>query len=81
MCNGSGACCYVVGTLQKQQFVYALIPGLLFDLTMVGIVKLAVRRDRPAYNRNDQFYDAPVVDKFSFPSGHTSRGSMLTMLA
>ncbi|KHN82880.1 Presqualene diphosphate phosphatase [Toxocara canis] len=57
-----------------------LIFGLCIDLIAVGIIKLAVRRNRPVYNKDDQVYEAPIVDKFSFPSGHSSRSAMLSVL-
>ncbi|KAI6216910.1 Presqualene diphosphate phosphatase [Aphelenchoides fujianensis] len=56
------------------------IPGILLDLIAVGVIKLSVRRQRPPYNRDDQIYEAPVADQYSFPSGHTSRAAMLAIL-
>uniref|UniRef100_A0A915EGY7 Phosphatidic acid phosphatase type 2/haloperoxidase domain-containing protein n=1 Tax=Ditylenchus dipsaci TaxID=166011 RepID=A0A915EGY7_9BILA len=55
--------------------------GIVLDLAVVGLVKLAVQRSRPPYNRDDQIYEAPVADKFSFPSGHSARAAMLSVLA
>uniref|UniRef100_A0AC34Q814 Phosphatidic acid phosphatase type 2/haloperoxidase domain-containing protein n=1 Tax=Panagrolaimus sp. JU765 TaxID=591449 RepID=A0AC34Q814_9BILA len=46
---------------------------------MIGIVKITFRRSRPPQNAGDQIYEAPIVDKFSFPSGHSSRAAMLMM--
>uniref|UniRef100_A0A0R3RYG1 AcidPPc domain-containing protein n=1 Tax=Elaeophora elaphi TaxID=1147741 RepID=A0A0R3RYG1_9BILA len=54
--------------------------GLCVDLVIVGIIKGIVRRSRPPFNIKDQLYEAPLVDKFSFPSGHSSRGAMLSVL-
>ncbi|KAI6239961.1 Presqualene diphosphate phosphatase [Aphelenchoides fujianensis] len=54
--------------------------GILLDLIAVGVIKLSVRRNRPPYNRDDQIYEAPVADQYSFPSGHTSRAAMLAIL-
>lgn len=55
------------------------ILGIVLDLIMVGVIKMAVRRQRPPYNHDDQVFEAPVADKFSFPSGHTSRATMLAV--
>ncbi|KAI1723376.1 PAP2 superfamily domain-containing protein [Ditylenchus destructor] len=55
--------------------------GILLDLGLVGLIKISVRRNRPPYNRDDQIYEAPVADKYSFPSGHSSRAAMLTVFA
>lgn len=56
------------------------LAGICLDLSTVGLLKLLVRRARPPYNHDDQIYEAPVADKFSFPSGHTSRATMLSVL-
>lgn len=58
-----------------------LVFGIVLDLVLVGIIKITVRRQRPPYNQNDQVFEAPVADKFSFPSGHTSRAAMLAIFA
>lgn len=47
--------------------------GLLLDLALVGALKGAVRRSRPVYNRREDFTVVVAVDRFSFPSGHSSR--------
>ncbi|KAK6727841.1 hypothetical protein RB195_005485 [Necator americanus] len=54
--------------------------GLLVDLCISGMLKLSIQRPRPGYNINDQVFEAPVFDRFSFPSGHTSRAAMLTAI-
>ncbi|CAD5227674.1 unnamed protein product [Bursaphelenchus okinawaensis] len=54
--------------------------GIGLDLACVGLIKIAVRRPRPPYNHDDQIYEAPVADKYSFPSGHTSRATMVCAL-
>uniref|UniRef100_A0A0M3IPF7 AcidPPc domain-containing protein n=1 Tax=Ascaris lumbricoides TaxID=6252 RepID=A0A0M3IPF7_ASCLU len=57
--------------------------GLCVDVVCVGIIKVFVRRPRPVYDKQDQVnvYEAPIADKFSFPSGHSSRSAMLAVLA
>uniref|UniRef100_A0A914Y5X1 Phosphatidic acid phosphatase type 2/haloperoxidase domain-containing protein n=1 Tax=Panagrolaimus superbus TaxID=310955 RepID=A0A914Y5X1_9BILA len=57
-----------------------LLFGILLDLAAVGIFKISFQRNRPPYNEDDQVYEAPIADKFSFPSGHSSRAVMLTVL-
>ncbi|EFO28126.2 hypothetical protein LOAG_00360 [Loa loa] len=54
--------------------------GLCTDLIIVGVIKGIIRRSRPPFDIKDQLYEAPLVDKFSFPSGHSSRGAMLSVL-
>ncbi|XP_041370611.1 phospholipid phosphatase 6-like [Gigantopelta aegis] len=49
---------------------------LIFDLICVGLVKILVRRERPAINKMDMFATVSI-DLFSFPSGHTTRAAML----
>lgn len=51
-----------------------LFLGLITDIIFVAIIKAATRRRRPAFT-DDTFSLGP--DKFSFPSGHTSRAVYL----
>lgn len=54
--------------------------ALILDLIIIGFVKVTFRRARPPRNRNDMVAEAPYVDQFSFPSGHSSRGAMMTRI-
>lgn len=53
-----------------------LVAGLVLDLILVGLVKVFVRRPRPAYNAKDM-YVAVSADHWSFPSGHSSRAFLV----
>ncbi|PUZ76928.1 hypothetical protein GQ55_1G329300 [Panicum hallii var. hallii] len=53
-----------------------LVVGLVIDLAFVGLVKVVVRRPRPAYNAKDM-YVAVAADHWSFPSGHSSRAFLV----
>ncbi|KAL6911940.1 hypothetical protein ACP4OV_000745 [Aristida adscensionis] len=53
-----------------------LVAGLVLDLVLVGLVKVVVRRPRPAYNAADM-YVAVAADHWSFPSGHSSRAFLV----
>ncbi|GFN77554.1 presqualene diphosphate phosphatase-like [Plakobranchus ocellatus] len=63
---------------KPQDIVVAvnLLGALLFDIVVVCILKLMFRRTRPSHNVMDMFA-APSVDKFSFPSGHSTRAAMM----
>lgn len=52
-----------------------LLSGLLLDIAMVGTTKGLTRRPRPVVNHDDVLSIGP--DKYSFPSGHTSRAVFL----
>ncbi|VDM93064.1 unnamed protein product [Litomosoides sigmodontis] len=67
-------------SLNTKYGLVILTFGLCVDLIIVGAIKGIVRRPRPPSNIKDQLYEAPLVDKFSFPSGHSSRGAMLSVL-
>ncbi|GMT34777.1 hypothetical protein PFISCL1PPCAC_26074, partial [Pristionchus fissidentatus] len=54
--------------------------GLLVDLAAVGTIKILVQRERPFENVDDQVFEAPIADQYSFPSGHTSRATMLGVI-
>lgn len=58
----------------------AEVAALLMDLIAVGILKGTLRRPRPPWNRDDMLLEAPAVDKFACPSGHTSRSAMLAAI-
>jgi len=81
---------YTVYKLRKPEHVKFFRLSFLavaVDLAMVGLLKVLTRRNRPNYlnqNMHDKkmsyvdFHIGP--DKFSFPSGHCSRGAMLSIL-
>eukprot|EP00873_Tetraselmis_striata_P038896 jgi/Tetstr1/459160/TSEL_004606.t1 len=58
-----------------------LLLALLLDVAAVCLLKGIVRRARPAYNDSSDFLTVATVDSFSFPSGHSSRMSMVAGLA
>lgn len=53
--------------------------AILLDLVVVGTLKTIVRRARPSHNTEDMFATVHA-DRFSFPSGHTTRAVMLAVL-
>jgi membrane-associated phospholipid phosphatase len=59
-----------------------LLLGLLLDLAAVGLLKAAARRERPVYNAAaGDMVVVVAVDRFSFPSGHSSRAAFLATYA
>ncbi|GJM86368.1 hypothetical protein PR202_ga02221 [Eleusine coracana subsp. coracana] len=61
---------------QVSSLLVGLVAGLVLDLVFVGLVKVVVRRPRPAYNAADM-YVAVAADHWSFPSGHSSRAFLV----
>ena len=59
---------------EAMQFIL-LFTGLMLDIAIVGTTKGLTRRPRPVINHNDVLSIGP--DKYSFPSGHTSRAVFL----
>jgi presqualene diphosphate phosphatase len=53
-------------------FAINLEVGFLLDLLIIGVIKLVVKRTRPAYAEK-QYHATIIADKYSFPSGHASR--------
>lgn len=53
-----------------------LLPGFILDIIIVTTVKAVVKRQRPGHNQLDMLFTVSV-DKFSFPSGHTTRAAIL----
>jgi len=66
-------------TSLKEASVNLLI-GLVLDIVIVAVLKAFTRRRRPAYDVDDQVATVKMVDKFSFPSGHATRATMLALL-
>lgn len=62
-------------TIHQAMRYILLFTGLMLDIAIVGTVKGLTRRRRPVVNHNDVLSIGP--DKFSFPSGHTSRAVFL----
>lgn len=63
----------------QQHFACNVLAALILDLAVVGLLKVMVRRKRPIYNEADMFATVSV-DKYSFPSGHSSRAVLLAAL-
>ena len=61
-------------------FFFNLLLALILDIVVVAILKAFTRRRRPAYNVDDQYATVKMVDKFSFPSGHSTRAVMLATI-
>ena len=59
-----------------RQITMNCICALVFDLLVVGLIKIIFRRQRPNYNKGDMFLTVSV-DKYSFPSGHTTRAVLM----
>lgn len=55
--------------------------ALVLDLVVSGTLKAIVRRPRPSTNSSSDMFFVVSVDHFSFPSGHTTRATMLAVLA
>jgi len=69
----------IVFSCLKQEFACNLFLALMFDLAVVGTLKVTVRRKRPIYNEKDMFATVSV-DNYSFPSGHSTRAAMVAGL-
>lgn len=65
---------WLLGNRNLYQMQVNLLIGLMLDVVIIAILKAATRRRRPAVN-DDIFAVGP--DKYSFPSGHSSRAGFL----
>ncbi|XP_037712053.1 phospholipid phosphatase 6 [Drosophila subpulchrella] len=61
---------WLVSSKSLYQMQVNMLLGLVLDVVVVAVLKALVRRRRPAANK-DMLAIGP--DKFSFPSGHSSR--------
>lgn len=66
---------------KKKSWIFFcnLLMALIIDLVVVGLLKVIVRRPRPKYNVDDMFATVSI-DKHSFPSGHSTRVTMVALL-
>lgn len=64
--------------IHHAQIVFNLLFGLIMDLIIVGLLKSVVRRQRPILNDMDMIATVPM-DQYSFPSGHATRATFLTL--
>ncbi|UJR10649.1 hypothetical protein I4U23_014844 [Adineta vaga] len=62
-------------SIHEAMHFILLFTGLMFDIAIIGTAKGLTRRSRPIVNHDDVLSIGP--DKFSFPSGHTSRAVFL----
>lgn len=53
-----------------------LFTALVVDVIFITVLKTLIRRDRPSHNCMDMFATVSV-DRYSFPSGHATRGVAL----
>ncbi|XP_060207315.1 probable lipid phosphate phosphatase beta [Lycium barbarum] len=65
-------------TNSNNIFLINLLLGGILDLIVIGPLKHLIRRPRPVYNKN--MFVSFSVDHWSFPSGHSSRVSMIATL-
>merc|ERR1712136_106457 len=71
------ACFYLMFAYPTLQTVaWKCIFALVIDLLVVGVIKVTFKRQRPDYNKGKMFATVSV-DKFSFPSGHTTRAVLM----
>ncbi|KAK7265900.1 hypothetical protein RJT34_33525 [Clitoria ternatea] len=57
----------------RSHLLLPLILCSLLDLLLIALIKFLVRRSRPSYASHSEYNAVVPVDKFSFPSGHSSR--------
>lgn len=55
---------------------------MIIDLVTVGLLKFITRRSRPSFNSEKEMVAGTNIgpDKFSFPSGHSSRAVLISSL-
>lgn len=63
-----------------RQLLVNIFIALILDIVVVAVVKAITRRRRPLANKDEEMFAAMMVDKYSFPSGHSTRAVMLSFL-
>ena len=60
-------------------FQYDMFSVLILDIIVVAVVKAIARRRRPSSNKDDMIATI-AMDKYSFPSGHSTRAAMFALI-
>lgn len=62
--------------------LFIFVIGLIIDIVFIGLTKAMFRRTRPRYNRQHEMAMGTNTgaDKYSFPSGHSSRAIFVSCL-
>ncbi|KAJ7516359.1 hypothetical protein O6H91_22G055200 [Diphasiastrum complanatum] len=68
----------IIKNTELRRFLFNLFAAFVFDLIVIGLIKSIVQRPRPVYNKG--MYVVLAVDRWSFPSGHSSRALMIATL-
>lgn len=59
---------YLLKLFNTKQFILLILVNFI-----VGIIKYMIKRNRPYINDPEiKLYDENIIDKYSFPSGHTT---------
>ncbi|RNA04808.1 Presqualene diphosphate phosphatase, partial [Brachionus plicatilis] len=74
--------CFLFGNKIVSYRSLTFIKGLIIDLITVGLLKYFTRRQRPSLNSEKEMVIGTNIgpDKFSFPSGHSSRAVLISCL-
>lgn len=74
---------FIIGLFSKTFLDVALISSflMLFEAAISSIAKGMFKRPRPTYADSSEYQGILPMDVYSFPSGHASRMSALTVMA
>ncbi|KAK7082634.1 Catalytic activity protein [Halocaridina rubra] len=76
---GTGTFIFLIENSGFRQLMVNILIALVLDIIVVAVLKAVTRRRRPTDNKDDMFATIQM-DKFSFPSGHSTRAVMLCVL-
>lgn len=76
---------YMIFTTQlaerpKLYILYNYLFSLILDVIFVGSIKSIVQRKRPSYNHSQDMHVVVKADRYSFPSGHASRVTLMAYI-
>lgn len=66
--------------MEAHKFWALLCLIFIVDIVCIATIKAIFRRKRPLYTDQDDMYIVADVDKYSFPSGHSSRVSEIALI-
>lgn len=74
------ACFYYSGGAAVREFVVDSVLASLIGVAVLYALRMSVKRRRPIGDMPDEFAIVPVIEKYSFPSGHAMRNFIFPVM-
>lgn len=72
---------YIYGGAALREFVVRSVIATLIGVVVLYAVRMSVKRTRPIGEMPKEFAIIPLIEKYSFPSGHAMRNFIFPVMA